>query len=178
MIVLVIMLFLVGLMILLIALTIYSIAIALTIATFLLGHWLKNTLYNYDRATNKTTPSKLKIVAYISLFSTAPSVLVYFYAHNSVVALVETIIGPAVAIITFLHVIICIVDIILKIICYYYAIKAIFVAKCTVMTDTPEPLPVVPKIKTTSSKYCPKCNKQVNEAMLFCPDCGYKLLNK
>ncbi len=182
MIVLVIMLLFIGLMI-------YSIGIALTIVTFLLGHWLRNTLRNYDKAINRTTPSKLKFVAYISLFFTAPSVFVYFYAHNSVVTLAEALIGSAVALVTFLQVIIYIVDIILKIICYYYAIKAIIVAKGTTMIEVPEGLS--PRIYGKKSEitpesyaeamiaftgeHCPYCNAALINNSEFCPQCGCKI---
>ncbi len=140
---------------------------------------IRNTLKYYGTVNNTATPQMLKKSAYKGIaisFISLPAYILPIVILNIALSyihfnqLLVTVMGYArLAIIA---------DIIVKIVFYYFALKAIFVAKCTVMTDIPEPLPVVPKIKTTSSKYCPQCNKQVNEAMLFCTDCGCKLLNK
>ncbi len=141
--------------------------------------YLRNALKYYGTVKNEATPSMLKKTAYkgiaISFISIPAYIIPVSFLYIILTPVHFEIFLTTVISYTRLAVVL---DIVTKIVFYYFSIKAIFVAKGTVMTDTPEPLPVVQKAKTTSSKYCPQCNKQINEALLFCTDCGCKLLNK
>lgn len=114
------------LLVILCVLLFYSVGIALTVATFFMCRYLKRALYNNDIPKNRTTSFNLKFVAYISLFATAPSIFVYSYAQPAVSELTKSLSAPEAAFISILQVIIYLADIVLKIICYYLAINAIF----------------------------------------------------
>ena len=170
--------------VLILSLIIYPVAIGITGLTGFLAIRLRKNV-RYAGNLDKRTISDVRFIAYMSLILTFLSIPVYNIAHLFLNGSLSY--GSARGIANFVNIIqivIYVVDAVVKLICYFYAIKFILFAQGMIK---PAPVENVPKVTTErpdvsnvafttcNRGFCPHCGAQLVNGANFCTQCGSKI---
>ncbi len=175
----------------------YPIAISFTVLTAFMTFYLRKNLKNAGNLSKRTI-SDLRFIAYISLIITFPSVPVYALSTAFLEGALRYGYAYRLAdLVSYIQIALYVVDGIIKLICYFYAIKTILFAQGLIKIAVPENSvsekavqPITEAMAEITAKQtevsesmpltysynlCPSCNAQLLNGAEFCTQCGHRL---